>query len=149
MFSPFHCLIFRNSRAQQLDPKPLGLIRVLLLQRDRARRGVPLHSWNKRGGARQRHVVQLPFAARRRVEGETEAPLQPPGRRSHSIFVLAFVQFGLIFAGAQKNVGCAGVTVVIVREDLLGHALKECPIVLDYKVQVEMNSLYNTPPCFR
>ncbi|KAK7934384.1 hypothetical protein WMY93_005280 [Mugilogobius chulae] len=57
-------------------------------------------------------------------------------------------KFGLIFAGAQKNVGCAGVTVVIVREDLLGHALKECPIVLDYKVQAESNSLYNTPPCF-
>ncbi|XP_020782513.1 phosphoserine aminotransferase [Boleophthalmus pectinirostris] len=57
-------------------------------------------------------------------------------------------KFGLIFAGAQKNVGCAGVTVVIVREDLLGHALKECPIVLDYKVQAENNSLYNTPPCF-
>ncbi|XP_026198911.1 phosphoserine aminotransferase [Anabas testudineus] len=57
-------------------------------------------------------------------------------------------KFGLIFAGAQKNVGCAGVTVVIVREDLIGHALKECPIVLDYKVQAEMNSLYNTPPCF-
>lgn len=58
-------------------------------------------------------------------------------------------QFGLIFAGAQKNVGCAGVTVVIVRQDLLGHALRECPIVLDYKVQADMNSLYNTPPCFR
>ncbi|XP_013867184.1 phosphoserine aminotransferase [Austrofundulus limnaeus] len=57
-------------------------------------------------------------------------------------------KFGLIFAGAQKNVGCAGVTVVIVREDLLGHTQKECPIVLDYKVQAEMNSLYNTPPCF-
>lgn len=58
-------------------------------------------------------------------------------------------QFGLIYAGAQKNVGCAGVTAVIVREDLLGHALKECPIVLDYKVQAEMDSLYNTPPCYR
>lgn len=57
-------------------------------------------------------------------------------------------KFGLIFAGAQKNVGCAGVTVVIVREDLLGHALKECPIILDYKVQAANNSLYNTPPCF-
>lgn len=45
--------------------------------------------------------------------------------------------------------GCAGVTVVIVREDLIGHTLKECPVVLDYKVQAEMNSLYNTPPCFR
>ncbi|CAG08612.1 unnamed protein product, partial [Tetraodon nigroviridis] len=58
-------------------------------------------------------------------------------------------KFGLIYAGAQKNVGCAGVTVVIVREDLIGHALKECPIVLDFKVQAENNSLYNTPPCFR
>uniref|UniRef100_A0A672HCD0 Phosphoserine aminotransferase n=1 Tax=Salarias fasciatus TaxID=181472 RepID=A0A672HCD0_SALFA len=57
-------------------------------------------------------------------------------------------KFGLIFAGAQKNAGCAGVTVVIVRDDLLGHTLKECPIVLDYKVQAEMNSMYNTPPCF-
>ncbi|XP_031426921.1 phosphoserine aminotransferase [Clupea harengus] len=57
-------------------------------------------------------------------------------------------KFGLIFAGAQKNVGCAGVTVVIVREDLLGAALKECPIVLDYQVQAGNSSLYNTPPCF-
>ncbi|XP_061529434.1 phosphoserine aminotransferase [Phyllopteryx taeniolatus] len=57
-------------------------------------------------------------------------------------------KFGLIYAGAQKNVGCAGVTVVIVREDLIGHAQKECPIILDYKVQAEMNSLYNTPPVF-
>ncbi|XP_061117362.1 phosphoserine aminotransferase [Conger conger] len=57
-------------------------------------------------------------------------------------------KFGLIFAGAQKNIGCAGVTAVIVREDLLGKALKECPIVLDYKVQAGNNSLYNTPPCF-
>uniref|UniRef100_A0A8B9XU79 Phosphoserine aminotransferase n=1 Tax=Bos mutus grunniens TaxID=30521 RepID=A0A8B9XU79_BOSMU len=57
-------------------------------------------------------------------------------------------KFGVIFAGAQKNVGSAGVTVVIVRDDLLGFALKECPSVLDYKVQAGNNSLYNTPPCF-
>ncbi|XP_025070006.1 phosphoserine aminotransferase isoform X3 [Alligator sinensis] len=57
-------------------------------------------------------------------------------------------KFGVIFAGAQKNVGCAGVAVVIVREDLLGFALKECPIVLDYKVQATNGSLYNTPPCY-
>ncbi|XP_029619738.1 phosphoserine aminotransferase [Salmo trutta] len=57
-------------------------------------------------------------------------------------------KFGLIFAGAQKNVGCAGVAVVIVREDLIGHALTECPIVLNYQVQAQNNSLYNTPACF-
>ncbi|XP_068785145.1 centrosomal protein of 78 kDa isoform X3 [Struthio camelus] len=57
-------------------------------------------------------------------------------------------KFGVIFAGAQKNVGCAGATVVIVREDLLGFALKECPVVLDYKTQATNGSLYNTPPCY-
>ncbi|XP_042682831.1 phosphoserine aminotransferase [Centrocercus urophasianus] len=57
-------------------------------------------------------------------------------------------KFGVIFAGAQKNVGCAGVTVVIVREDLLGFALKECPVVMDYKTQAANGSLYNTPPCY-
>ncbi|GAA6078849.1 phosphoserine aminotransferase isoform X1 [Tachysurus ichikawai] len=57
-------------------------------------------------------------------------------------------KFGLIFAGAQKNAGCAGVTIVIVREDLLGKALKECPTILDYNVQAKNNSLYNTPPTY-
>ncbi|XP_059825756.1 phosphoserine aminotransferase-like [Hypanus sabinus] len=57
-------------------------------------------------------------------------------------------KFGLIFAGAQKNIGCAGVTVIIIREDLLGYALKECPVVFDYKVQVSCNSLYNTPASY-
>ncbi|XP_026865111.2 phosphoserine aminotransferase isoform X1 [Electrophorus electricus] len=57
-------------------------------------------------------------------------------------------KFGLIFAAAQKNIGCAGVTVVIVREDLLGNTLKECPIVLDYQAQDGNNSFYNTPSCF-
>ncbi|KAK2119556.1 Phosphoserine aminotransferase [Saguinus oedipus] len=57
-------------------------------------------------------------------------------------------KFGVIFAGAQKNVGSAGVTVAIVRDDLLGYALRECPSVLEYKVQAGNNSLYNTPPCF-
>lgn len=64
-------------------------------------------------------------------------------------FFLSFFKFGVIFAGAQKNVGSAGVTVVIVRDDLLGFALRECPSVLEYKVQAGNNSLYNTPPCFR
>ncbi|KAM9642564.1 phosphoserine aminotransferase isoform 3-T3 [Trichechus inunguis] len=58
-------------------------------------------------------------------------------------------KFGVIFAGAQKNAGSAGVTVVIIRDDLLGFALRECPSILEYKVQAGNNSLYNTPPCFR
>ena len=58
-------------------------------------------------------------------------------------------QFGVIYGGAQKNIGCAGVTVVIIREDLIGFAMKECPSVLDYQIQTTNNSLYNTPPTYR
>ncbi|OQV18033.1 Phosphoserine aminotransferase [Hypsibius exemplaris] len=57
-------------------------------------------------------------------------------------------KYGLLFGGAQKNIGPAGVTLVVVRDDLLGHARKECPSVWDYKVQSANTSLYNTPPCF-
>jgi phosphoserine aminotransferase len=62
--------------------------------------------------------------------------------------VIDVSKFGLIFAGAQKNVGPAGVTIVIVREDLLGKAKENCPTMLDYKTHADAGSLYNTPPCF-
>ncbi|XP_059145007.1 phosphoserine aminotransferase-like [Physella acuta] len=57
-------------------------------------------------------------------------------------------KFGLIFAGAQKNIGCAGVTLVIICEDLIGFAMKVCPVIFDYKIQAGNNSLYNTPPTY-
>ena len=57
-------------------------------------------------------------------------------------------KFGLIYAGAQKNMGPAGLTVVIIREDLVGKARPTTPIMLDYAVQVENGSMYNTPPCY-
>ncbi|MEP6505568.1 MAG: 3-phosphoserine/phosphohydroxythreonine transaminase [Betaproteobacteria bacterium] len=53
---------------------------------------------------------------------------------------------GLAFAGAQKNIGPAGLTIVIVREDLLGHALPITPSAFDYKVVADNDSMYNTPP---
>jgi phosphoserine aminotransferase len=55
---------------------------------------------------------------------------------------------GLAFAGAQKNIGPAGVTIVIVREDLLGHALAICPSAFDYRVVADNDSMYNTPPTY-
>jgi phosphoserine aminotransferase len=57
-------------------------------------------------------------------------------------------KFGVIYAGAQKNMGPAGLTVVIVREDLIGNALPATPVMLDWKTQAENNSMYNTPPCY-
>ncbi|HCI53462.1 MAG TPA: 3-phosphoserine/phosphohydroxythreonine transaminase [Gallionella sp.] len=57
-------------------------------------------------------------------------------------------QFGLIYAGAQKNIGPAGLTLVIVREDLIGHAAAGTPTMLDYKTHADNDSMYNTPPTY-
>ena len=57
-------------------------------------------------------------------------------------------KFGIIYAGAQKNLGPAGVTLVIIREDLIGHAKENTPSMLDYKIMVENESMYNTPPTY-
>ena len=56
--------------------------------------------------------------------------------------------FGLIYAGAQKNIGPAGVTLVIIRKDMLERVPKELPTMLKYTTYSENKSLYNTPPCF-
>ncbi len=57
-------------------------------------------------------------------------------------------KFGMIWAGAQKNVGPAGATIVIVREDLIGKADEKVPTYLDYQIHADNGSMYNTPPCF-
>jgi phosphoserine aminotransferase len=59
-----------------------------------------------------------------------------------------FSKFGLIYAGAQKNIGPAGVTVVIVKESLIGNPVKGAPTMLDYKVMADAGSMYNTPPTY-
>lgn len=58
------------------------------------------------------------------------------------------IKFALIYAGAQKNIGIAGVTVVIVREDFLDRFQSICPIVFQYKINAENGSMYNTPTTF-
>jgi phosphoserine aminotransferase len=57
-------------------------------------------------------------------------------------------KYGLIYAGAQKNLAPAGLTVVIIREDLAGAALPGTPTMLDYAVQIKGDSMHNTPPCY-
>jgi phosphoserine aminotransferase len=57
-------------------------------------------------------------------------------------------KYGLLYMGAQKNLGPSGVTLVIVREDLLARSAKELPTMLSYAVQADHASMYNTPPCF-
>ena len=57
-------------------------------------------------------------------------------------------KFGMIYAGAQKNMAPAGLTLVIIREDLMGNAREDIPVMLDYKTMADNDSMYNTPPCY-
>ena len=57
-------------------------------------------------------------------------------------------KYGLIYAGAQKNMGPAGMAVVIIREDLMGHYRENMPVLLDYQLMADKNSMYNTPPTY-
>ncbi|MBZ2206751.1 3-phosphoserine/phosphohydroxythreonine transaminase [Massilia soli] len=62
--------------------------------------------------------------------------------------VIDVSKYGVIFAGAQKNIGPAGLTLAIVREDLIGHALPICPSAFDWKLVADADSMYNTPPTY-
>ncbi|MBE0647727.1 MAG: 3-phosphoserine/phosphohydroxythreonine transaminase [Bacteroidales bacterium] len=57
-------------------------------------------------------------------------------------------KYAMIYGGAQKNLGPAGVTFVIIREDILGKVDRKIPSILDYKIQIDNGSMFNTPPCF-
>jgi phosphoserine aminotransferase len=57
-------------------------------------------------------------------------------------------RYGLIYAGAQKNMAPAGLTVVIIKEELAGHELPFTPLIMNYKTMIAKNSMYNTPPCW-
>jgi len=62
--------------------------------------------------------------------------------------VVNVADFGLIYAGAQKNMGPAGTTLVIVKDEILGKIDRKIPAMLNYQTQIEGGSMYNTPPCF-
>jgi phosphoserine aminotransferase len=92
--------------------------------------------------------VEFPFEPDLAAMGRAEVPLVAD-MSSHILSrVIDVSQCGLIFAGAQKNIGPAGLTLVIVREDLLGRAMPHCPTAFDFKVVAEHHSMYNTPPTY-
>jgi len=79
---------------------------------------------------------------------KTEAPLVADMSSDILCRPIDITQFGLIYAGAQKNLGPSGVTLVVIRKDLLARAPDSLPTMLQYRTQAENNSLYNTPPTF-
>ena len=79
---------------------------------------------------------------------QTEAPLVADMSSDLLSRVIDVSKFGVIYAGAQKNLAPAGVTIVIAKRSLISDPLPVCPTMLRWKVQDENKSLYNTPPCF-
>jgi phosphoserine aminotransferase len=92
--------------------------------------------------------VEYPFLPTPAALGRPEIPVVAD-MSSHILSrPIDFSSYGLVFAGAQKNVGPAGLTIVIVREDLLGRAHRDCPSAFDYRLVAENDSMYNTPPTY-
>eukprot|EP00039_Didymoeca_costata_P028243 m.20475 g.20475 ORF g.20475 m.20475 type:complete len:366 (-) comp6853_c0_seq2:114-1211(-) len=87
------------------------------------------------------HGVEFPF-----IPETGDVPLVADMSSNILTKVVDVSKFGVIYAGAQKNIGCPGVTVVIIRKDLIGKALPSCPKLLDYKIIDSKESMLNTPP---
>ena len=89
------------------------------------------------------------FAAAPAIANDTNGAPLVADVSSHILSrVIDVSQYGVLFGGAQKNIGPAGLTIVIVREDLLGHALPSCPSAFDWKIVADNASMYNTPPTY-
>ena len=110
----------------------------------------PFAAWRPTPGASYLHYT--PNETISGVEFHAVPPSAAPLVADMSSTILSrpldIERFGLIYAGAQKNIGPSGLTVVIVRDDLIGHARPELPGVLDYRAIAADNSLLNTPPTF-
>jgi phosphoserine aminotransferase len=109
---------------RRLAATPRRGLPALHAERDHRRRRVPVRARRRRGAAGRRHVVDDPVAP------------------------LDVSRFGVIYAGAQKNIGPAGLVVVIVRDDLLGRARPDTPTVFDWKAMAADGSMLNTPATF-
>lgn len=101
------------------------------------------------------HVKYLHYTTNNTIEGTQwhfipEANVPLVADMSSDIFSceLPFSKFSLIYAGAQKNAGAAGVTIVVIKKDILGKVKRTIPTMLDYRNHVEAKSLLNTPPVF-
>ena len=115
----------------------------------------PAATWNLRSDASYVHLcsnetingVEFQALPDLKVLG-SDAPLVVDFSSQVASRSVDWTKIGLAFGGAQKNLGPAGVTLVVVREDLLGHALAICPSAFNYKTVADSDSMYNTPPTY-
>lgn len=133
-----------------------GTARIAASAQDQGFRGIPAPaSW--RIGADAQYVHLCSNETIHGVEFQELPDLQTLGCKAPLVVDFSshvcsrpvdWSRVGLAFGGAQKNLGPAGVTLVVVREDLLGHALPACPSAFNYQIVAEHQSMYNTPPTY-
>ncbi len=133
------------------EAKRYGEINVAASSEDSKFTTVPEQSeWNLSKDAAYLHYtpnetivgVEFPFLP------ETDVPLVADMSSSILSKEIDVSKFGIIYAGAQKNIGCAGLTIVIVRDDLIGKPIDGMPAMLDYKIMADNDSMYNTPATY-
>ncbi len=133
------------------EGKRYGEINVVASSEDSKFTTVPAQSqWNTNDDAAYLHytpnetIVGVEFA----FVPQTNVPLVADMSSTILSRAIDVSQFGIIYAGAQKNIGPAGLTIVIVREDLIGNAIGGMPTMLDYKTMADNGSMYNTPATY-
>jgi len=128
-----------------------GDINVAASSEDSKFMSVPAQStWNVRDDAAYLHYtpnetivgVEFPFVP------DVSMPLVADMSSNIMSKEIDVSKYGIIYAGAQKNIGCAGLVIVIVREDLIGNPMAGMPAMLDYKIMADNDSMYNTPATY-
>ncbi len=133
------------------EAKKFGAVNVVATSADKNFSYVPdFAAWNCDPNAAYLHVT--PNETIGGVEfdwlPQTDVPLVADMSSNILSRPIDVSKYGLIYAGAQKNIGPAGLTIVIVREDLIGQTVAGTPTMLDYKTHSENDSMYNTPPTY-
>jgi len=133
------------------EAKRYGDINIAASSEDSKFTTVPEQSsWNLSKDAAYLHYtpnetivgVEFPFIP------ETDVPLVADMSSNILSKEIDVSKYGIIYAGAQKNIGCAGLTIVIVRDDLIGKTIDGMPAMLDYKIMADNDSMYNTPATY-
>src|ERR1700722_4503241 len=131
------------------EAKQLGNINVIASSEDKKFSYVP-KNYTIPTDANYLHITSNNTIYGTQMQSYPDSPIPVVCDMSSDIFSrkVDFSKFSLIYAGAQKNMGAAGATMVVVREDMLGKTGRNMFSMLDYKVHIKGESMYNTPPVF-
>ena len=131
------------------EAKLFGNVNMVATSKDRN------YSYIPKGYAIPKDAKYFHYTTNNTIEGtqmhaipETDVPLVADMSSDILSRVMDFNRFALIYAGAQKNIGAAGVNMVIVRKDVLGKVTRKLPSMMDYRQHIEAGSVLNTPPVF-